>query len=256
MTEQTEQDPLLEDRQGDVLLLTLNRPQRHHALNKAISIRLQEAFNAAAESGVRVVVLTGAGEKAFCAGADMLEASGVETDEDGELPLPRGAGMAIDAVADCPLPVIAAINGYCYGGGAAMAVCCDILLASENATFRLPGSEYGLVVAAATLPRMIGTSMAKELIYTARKFDAREAHSVGLVSQVLPQRELLGVAKAMAAQIAEHSTAAIQGAKRVIDVATLNSDAIALENSLNKSLRGSPEQSERFRNATRKVTGR
>ena len=256
MTQEIEEDSLLEERHGDVLLLTMNRPKRHHALNRELSERLQAAFTAAVATGVRVVVLTGAGEKAFCAGADMVEASGVESDEDGKSPLPRGAGQAIDAVANCPLPVIAAINGFCYGGGAAIAVCCDILLSSDTATFRLPGSEYGLVVGAATLPRLIGSSKAKELIYTARKFDAVEAEKVGLLSRVLPQAELVKEAMAMATVIAGHSAAAVQGAKKVIDTATLDSEATALENSLNKALRGSPEQSERFRSATKNVTGR
>ncbi len=252
----TEENPLLTERHGDVLLVTMNRPHRHHALNRALSDALNQAFTAAVDDGVRVVVLTGGGEKAFCAGADMLEASGVESDEDGQSPLPKGAAIAINAVAGCPLPVIAAINGYCYGGGPAIAVCCDILLASDTATFRLPGSEYGLVVGAATLPRLVGASKAKELIYTARKFDANEAERAGLLSRVLPQSELLGEAMAMAEQIAGHSAAAVQGAKRVIDLATLSAEAPALEDSLNKDLRGSPEQSERFRSATKNVTGR
>ena len=106
------------------------------------------------------------------------------------------------------------------------------------------------------MPRLIGTSKAKELIYTARKFDAAEAKEVGLVSRVLAGSELLNEAMAMATQIAGHSAAAVQGAKKVIDTATLDQEAVALENRLNKVLRGSPEQSERFRSATKGVTGR
>ncbi len=256
--EETDDNVLLEERQGDVLLLTLNRLRRHHALNAAISRRLRKAFKDAETEGVRAVVLTGAGEKAFCAGADMLEASGVEAGdgEKDEEPLPKGAGGAISAVARTPLPVIAAINGYCYGGGAAMAVCADILIAAENATFRLPGAEYGLVVGAATLPRLVGAAKAKELIFTARKFDAADALQCGMVNAVLPQNELLPYAMQMAQEIAANSVAAVQGSKRVIDMATLVDSALALEDSMNLELRGSPEQTDRFRDATKKVTGR
>jgi enoyl-CoA hydratase/carnithine racemase len=202
---------------------------------------------------VRVVIVTGTGEKAFCAGADMLETSGVEPPSTAPA---GGAARIYERLAAMRLPVIAAINGYCYGGGARLAIGCDIRIASENATFRLPGSEYGLVVAAATLPRLVGAARAKELIFTARRFDASEAFAYGLVSAVYSQAQLMPAAMDMARTIASHSAAAVQGAKRVIDLATLSEAANALEDDLNRKLRGSPEQTERFRNATQRVTGR
>jgi enoyl-CoA hydratase/carnithine racemase len=244
---------VIEERHGNVLLLKLNRPERHHALNRALSGAIEEAVTRAeADPDVRVLVLTGSGDRAFCAGADMLEASGVEAQSASS----GNAGNAIGAVSGTPLPVIAAINGYCYGGGARLAIGCDIRLASETATFRLPGSEYGLVVAAATLPRLVGAARAKELIFTARRFDAAEALAYGLVEGVYPPDELLPAALAMAETIASHSSAAIREAKRVIDAATLSEQAVAMENEANRSLRGSPEQTDRFRSATRRVTGR
>ena len=200
---------------------------------------------------MRVIVLTGAGEKAFCAGQDMLEASGVAGG-----PPRLAAAQAVAAVRATPLPVIAAINGYCFGGGAQLALACDILLASDNATFRLPGAEYGLVVAASTLPRLVGPSKAKELIFTGRRFDARQALGWGMLSDVFTPQALLPAALQMAAEIGNNSVAAVRASKRVIDAATLSAEAIDIEAAANRELRGSPEQSARFRDATRNVTGR
>lgn len=250
----TNEAPLvLQERQGPVALLTLNRPERHHALSQALCADLEDAIDAAeADDEARVLVITGSGERAFCAGADMLEASGVEQ------PGTRtGSAQRIYArLARTEKPVIAAVNGYCYGGGARLAIGCDIRIASENASFRLPGSEYGLVVAAATLPRLVGAAKAKELIFTARAFDAGEALACGLVSAVYPRGGLVPAALEMAQLIASHSSEAIRAAKRVIDAATLSDEARLMEDDANRHLRGSPEHTARFRSATQRVTGR
>jgi enoyl-CoA hydratase/carnithine racemase len=238
-----------------VLLLTMNRPERHNALNGALNHWLGESIRRAAEEAVRCIVLTGTGEKAFCAGGDMLEMSGLEENA-GPLPPAPQRLNAFSELSTTPLPVIAAINGYCYGGGARLAVGCDIRLASETATFRLPGAEYGLVVAAATLPRLVGASKAKEWIFTARKFDAQEALAAGLVSSLHAPGDLLPAAMAMAETIAGMSPSAVQESKRVIDAASLSDEAEQLESEINRRLRGTPEQSQRFRDATRRVTGR
>jgi crotonobetainyl-CoA hydratase len=246
---------LLEERIGDVLKLTMNRVAKHNALNAELDHAIGSAVSRADDDGVRVIVLTGAGEKAFCAGADMLEASGVETSS-GTLPPPAERQHGDTEVARTPIPVIAAINGYCYGGGARLAIECDILLAAEHASFRLPGAEYGLVVAAATLPRLVGVTKAKEWIFTARRFDAAEAHAAGMLSHLYPAGELLPAAMAMAETIAGQSAGAVRESKRAMDAATLVTAARDIESSANKVLRGSKEQSERFRSATKKVTGR
>jgi enoyl-CoA hydratase/carnithine racemase len=250
-----ESAPVLEERRGDVLLLTLNRPERHNAMNAALNHVLGEAVRRAEGDGVHVIVLTGAGEKSFCAGGDMLEMSGVE-ESAVQLPPPGERLGGTEEIAKSPLPVIAAINGYCYGGGARLAIACDILLASKAATFRLPGAEYGLVVAAASLPRLVGASKAKEWIYTARKFDAQEALDAGLVSSLHAPEDLLPAALEMAEVIAGHSTGSVRESKRVIDLATLSDEAQTAESAANRELRGSPEQTERFRDATKRVTGR
>lgn len=250
----TDTPPLvIEERRGGVLLLALNRPERHHALSQALSDTLSDALAKASEDpAIAAVILTGTGERAFCAGGDMLEMSGVVEQSRRT----SGAAGLFGVLAKVPMPVIAAINGHCFGGGARLAIGCDIRLAADNATFRLPGSEYGLVVAAATLPRLVGAERAKELIFTARKFTAQEAFNYGLVSAVYTQAELLPAAWAMAETIAGYSAGAVREAKRVIDAATLSDEARKMEDDANRRLRGSDEQVARFRDATRRVTGR
>ncbi len=247
---------VLEERQGHVALVTLNRPERHHALNAALSSALDAALQRAQEdSDVRVIVITGSGDRAFCAGADMLELSGIEAAKPAAAPRP-GAMDPNRRIMECPIPVIAAINGFCYGGGARLAISCDIRLASTTATFRLPGAEYGLAVAAATLPRLVGSAKAKELIFTARKVEAAEAFAIGLVNSLHEPAELMAATLDMAQAIAKHSPAAIRESKRIIDEATLRESAVKMEVDANRTLRGSADQVNRFANATERVTGR
>lgn len=245
---------VLEERHDRVVLLTLNRPEKHNALNAELSGALDAALLRAQEDpDVRVIVLTGAGDKSFCAGADMLELSGIEKAQ--AVPVP-GAMDPNRRILECPLPIIAAINGYCYGGGARLAISADIRLASTTATFRLPGAEYGLAVAAATLPRLVGSAKAKELIFTARKVEAQEALDLGLVNSLHAPAELLPAALDMAHTIARHSPGAVRESKRIINEATMSQLAIQMENDANRGLRGSEEQVSRFANATQRVTGR
>ena len=155
-----------------VLLLSLNRPASHHALNRELASTLVSAIDKAeTDEAIKAIVITGTGNKAFCAGQDMVE----EKDRDRALGEKVSAYIAIDRFSDTPMPLIAAVNGYCFGGGAALACACDIRLASENATFRFPGAEYGLVVGAAALPRIVGVAKAKEFILTAKRIEAQEA---------------------------------------------------------------------------------
>lgn len=248
----TEQEAVLERRDGAVAVLTLNRPARHNAINHAMGRQLGDAIDRlAADDDVRVIVITGAGEKAFCAGADMAEAVGAERPEG-----PGGAGHAYLRMEACAKPVIAAVNGYCYGGGAALAARCDLRLAARTATFRFPGAEYGLVVAAAHLPRLVGTAMAKELIFSARRFDAEEAGRIGFVNRLLEPEELMPAVMALAASIAANSPAAVRESKTVIDAATLMPTALDREAEANRRLRAGDDHRHRFRDAARRVTGR
>jgi len=246
-------DAILAERHGPIAVIRLNRPEKHNAINAAMSEELIEALDAfEADDDVRVIVLTGAGEKAFCAGADMSEAMGRGTDGRGTNDSAARAAIRLIRVAK---PLIAAVNGYAYGGGAVFAINCDIRIASENARFRFVGASYGLSVGASQLPRLVGGPMAKELTFTARTVDAEEALRIGLVNHVVPLEALDSAVLEMARAIAHNSPAAIRASKEVIDIATANKDAARRELEHNLELRGSEEHRERFRQAAEPVLG-
>ncbi|MFB3092978.1 MAG: enoyl-CoA hydratase/isomerase family protein, partial [Dehalococcoidia bacterium] len=212
---------LIVERTDAVATIRLNRPEKHNALNTRLSHELIDALDKLeADDGVNVLVLTGAGEKAFCAGADMAEAIGPDSSgnaSDGGAPGPPAEAVA--RVLRTRKPIIAAVNGYAYGGGAALAINCDIRVASDSARFRFIGASYGLVVGAFQLPRIVGAPLAKELIFTARTIDAQEALRIGLVNQLVPLEQLESTVAEMAAAIAANSRAAVMESKRVIDIA-------------------------------------
>jgi enoyl-CoA hydratase len=202
------------------------------------------------DESVRVIVVTGSGEKAFCAGADMAEALSAASGGRRE-----GPALACQRLLLTRKPVIGAINGYAYGGGALLAINCDIRMASENARFRFVGAGYGLVVGASQLPRLVGAPMAKELIFTARTVDADEALRIGLVNHVVPLERLEEDVMEMAGAIASNAPEAVMASKEVINIATANKDAARRELEHNLELRQSEEHRERFGEAARRVTG-
>lgn len=245
-------DVLLHELRTGVAFVRMNRPEKRNAFNRELSLALAHLIDELeANEDVRVVVLTGAGE-AFSAGADMTES--LAAIEDGQ----RGDQMAqaVVRVARFPKTVVAAVNGYAFGGGAALAVSCDLRLASERASFRFPGASYGLVVGGSQLPRLVGPAKAKELIFTARTVDAAEAERIGLVNRVVPHEALDDAAWELAEQIARQSPAAVRWSKAVIDAATTVERGVALEIQANRELRGSPDHLARFREATERVAKR
>jgi enoyl-CoA hydratase/carnithine racemase len=242
-------DLLSYDLHDGVAFLRMKRPDKHNAFNRELSLAVCEAIDAAETDGdVRAIVLTGSG-KAFCAGADMNEAlASMDAGTRGDV-----MAQAVVRLARVAKPVIGAINGYAFGGGAALACACDIRLASERASFRFPGAEYGLVVGASQLARIVGMPAAKELIFTARVVDAPEAERIGLANHVVGHNELDGAAWEMARQIAAQSPNAVRWSKAVIDAATVVEKGIELEIEANRKLRGSPDHVSRFRQATQRV---
>jgi enoyl-CoA hydratase/carnithine racemase len=199
-----------------VLLLRLNRPAASNALNTQMGRDLLAFFQHVPE-GTRAIVLTGAGERAFCAGGDLKERNGM-TDAQWQAQH-EVFERAYWALMDCPLPIIAAVNGAAFGGGCEMALACDFAYAAETARFALTEVTLGIMPGAGgtqNLPRAAGSRRAKEIIFTGLPFSAAEALEWGVVNRVLPAAELLPAALATAARIAANAPLAIRQAKTSI----------------------------------------
>jgi len=218
-----------------VAVVTLNRPQVMNALN--IQLReeiMQLAQTLDAEPEVSVIIFTGAGEKAFCVGADLKERGKRSTDEMyNERRFFRGRW--VNAIASMAKPTIAAINGYCLGGGLEVALQCDIRIASDNAKFGLPEVTLGFLPGAGgtqRLPRAIGLQKAKEMILTGKHIDAAEAESLGIVARVVSRAELMPAAMALAQSIAKNPRIAVLQAKVALNASqeTMLSGGIQAEN--------------------------
>lgn len=242
-------DIVLVEREGHAGLVRMNRADKHNAFNRELTRGVLDAIEALdQDDAVHVVVLTGT-EAAFSAGADMAEA--VETmDAAGRS---EGMGAALARIARFRKPLIACINGIAYGGGALLAITCDIRVASDTAAFRFPGAAYGLVVGAAQLPRIVGPAVAKELLFTARVVRAEEALRIGLVNAVAPSADVLDEAMAMARLIGANSLPALIATKETVDRATEADEGHRTEATHNAGLRQSPEHHERFRAAAARV---
>jgi enoyl-CoA hydratase len=235
-----------------VAVVRLNRPDKHNAFNRELDAAVSAALRQIdADDAVHCVVITGTGS-AFSAGADMTEA--VEAIEGKG----RSEGMAgvYAAVASFRKPLIAAVNGICYGGGALVATMCDIRIASDTAAFRFPGAAYGLVVGGSALPRLVGPAYAKELLFTAKVVRAEEAHRIGLVNHVVPAEDLRNFSLEMAREIAANSLPALMATKHTVDQATEVEAGVKAEAEWNRGLRTSPEHHARFRAAAERVARR
>jgi len=244
-------DVIILEVNGHVATILLNRPDKHNAINADMSAELIECLDALeADDNVRVIVLTGAGEKAFCAGADMAEAVGTAGDNRRD-----AAARAAIRLLRVRKPTIAAVNGYAYGGGAVFAIHCDIRVCSEAAKFRFVGATYGLVVGASQLPRIVGAPTAKELLFTARVVDSDEALRIGLADRVVPHAELSVAVSEMASAIADNSPKAVMASKEVVDLATTMPEAGKRESEHNLELRRGEDHRGRFRAAAERVIG-
>jgi len=241
------------ERDGPVAIVRLNRPEKHNAINRELSGAFAATMAALeADDSVLAIVLAGAGDRAFCAGADMGER--VESmDRAPAEGAPAGGASVYDAIGRATKPVIAAINGYAYGGGARLAIGADIRIASPTAKIRFVGASYGLVVGGTHLPWIVGPAMAKELLFTAKVIDADEALRIGLVNHVVPQAELILAAVEMAKQIAANSPDAVRWAKKVVDAATMLEEGVEAERQANERLRRSADHSSRFREAAERI---
>ena len=208
---------LVEKLEGRVALLTVNRPEKMNALNSEVRKALFAAFRElAGDDGVRVVVITGAGEKAFIAGADIAEFKDARAVEQYRS---MQAGDIYSLMEAFPKPIIAMINGFCLGGGCELAMACDIRLASEKAKLGQPEVNLGIIPGGGgtqRLPRLVGEGHANRLIMSGTLIGAEEAARIGLVEQVLPHDELRDATLELARAIASRSPIALQAAKETV----------------------------------------
>jgi len=209
---------LLVTTRGPVAVLTVNRPDRLNALSRDTLRQIGEAVGAfAADPAQRALVVTGAGEKAFVAGADIAELAALGPAEAEEY---SRAGQAVmDRIESCAKPVIAAVNGYALGGGCELALACHVRIAAENAVLGLPEVGLGTLPGyggTQRLPRVVGLGRAVELVATGRRVKADEALSIGLVSRVVPQAALLAEAEALALAILKNGPLAVAAALAVM----------------------------------------
>ena len=203
------------EQDGFVGIVTINRPKALNALNSDVLKEIEATFDAIDLDATRAVILTGAGEKSFVAGADIGEMSTL-TKEEGEA-FGKVGNDVFRKIETFPIPVIAAINGFALGGGCEISMSCDIRICSDNAVFGQP--EVGLGITPGfggtqRLARLVGAGKAKEMIYTAFNIKADEAYRIGLVNAVYPQAELMDAAKKMAAKIAKNAPIAVRASKK------------------------------------------
>ena len=206
------------EQDGFVGVVTINRPKALNALNSQVLEELEATFKAVDLETTRALILTGAGEKSFVAGADIGEMSTLSKAE-GEAFGKKGNDI-FRMIETFPIPVIAAVNGFALGGGCEISMSCDIRICSENAIFGQP--EVGLGITPGfggtqRLARIVGVGMAKQLIYTARNIKAEQAKAIGLVNDVYPQEELMEQAKKMASIIAANAPIAVRNCKKAIN---------------------------------------
>ncbi|MCR4752790.1 MAG: short-chain-enoyl-CoA hydratase [Eubacterium sp.] len=204
--------------EGAVGILTIDRPKALNALNSEVLEDLNAALDQVDLDTVRCLILTGAGEKSFVAGADIGEMSDLSVAE-GTAFGKKGNDIFL-RIEKFPIPVIAAINGFALGGGCELSMSCDIRLCSENAMFGQP--EVGLGITPGfggtqRLARIVGLGVAKELIYAATNIKADEAYRIGLVNHVYPLEELLPAAKKLAGKIARNAPIAVRSCKKAIN---------------------------------------
>jgi len=220
MLDQPLTSKMLAEKDGAVGRLIFNNPARHNAVSlemwQAVGQIMEDFDN---DDAIRVIVVTGAGGKAFVSGADISEFKEKRANEQAAAEYAKISEMARVRLNETLKPTIAMIRGYCIGGGLGIATCCDLRIASDNSTFAVPAAKLGLGYNYPGLKRLVdivGPSFAKEIFYTARQFTSDEARTMGLVNRVLPGAELEDYVKKYAETIARNAPLTIRAVKKVV----------------------------------------
>lgn len=198
--------------------ITINRPEALNALNSAVLDELKAVVEGIDQNTVRAVVLTGAGDKSFVAGADIAEMSQLSKAE-GEAFGKKGNDV-FRMIETFPVPFIAAVNGYALGGGCELSMSCDMRICADNAVFGQPETGLGITPGfggTQRLARLVGPGMAKQMIYSAKNIKADEAYRIGLVNAVYPQADLMAEAQKLAGKIASNAPIAVRACKKAIN---------------------------------------
>ena len=205
---------------GEILYLIIHNPEMLNALSIAMQTELIEFLKeAAADESVSVIILRGYGDKAFTAGGVLSDFRGMKSDEDREALYRRGFDIG-RAITGMDKPVIAAISGYCVGGGFEIAMCCDLVYASDDSSFSLPEINIGLVPGwggAIRLPRILPLNRAKEMIYLGERLSAGDAYTWGIVNRVFPKEQLFAEVDRIAEKLLSRPPLAVRGVKRIVN---------------------------------------
>ena len=238
-----EEDKVLCEIKDQIAFITLNKPDRLNSVCPAVWAGLVHAADKILQDrNVRVAILKAAGDRAFCAGLDLKEATSITAD-----PLKGLAGSQLynhyyetvtrlqkmfQRIEELPVPVIAAIHGYCIGAGVELSLCCDIRIGTDDAIFTVPEVQLGMTPdmgCTQRLFRVVGVSKAKQIIYTAARFSAQEAHRIGLIDEIVPRAKLMEKTMEIAEQIAANGPMAIRGAKKAINSAANSGLELGME---------------------------
>jgi enoyl-CoA hydratase len=211
---------LLLEKENGITVITINRPTKLNALNKATIEELHQAFDAEnKDQSTKVIIITGSGEKAFVAGADISEFAHFSVEDGGKLAA-KGQELLFDFVENLSTPVIAAVNGFALGGGLELAMSAHFRVASDNAKMGLPEVTLGVIPGyggTQRLPQLVGKGRAMEMIMSAVMIDAETAKNYGLVNHVVSQTELIEFSKGIASKIAKNSSVAISNAIEAVN---------------------------------------
>ncbi|WP_033959687.1 enoyl-CoA hydratase/isomerase family protein [Psychroserpens jangbogonensis] len=213
-------DNILTNTEGGITTITINRPNKLNALNKDTIQELHDAFSDAnKDKSTKVIIITGSGEKAFVAGADISEFADFDVKQGGKLAA-KGQELLFDFVENLSTPVIAAVNGFALGGGLELAMACHFRIASSNAKMGLPEVSLGVIPGyggTQRLPQLVGKGRAMEMVMTAGMIDANQALNYGLVNHVTSEDELIPFTEKIASRIMRNSTVAIKAAIKSIN---------------------------------------